>query len=129
LDVNGRFGVLSHGIQADPIYNYGNQAALTLFGHTIESLCRTPSRRSTLPTLEQNRATIIADIEKSDYGYFHNALRCSTSGKIWVMSEILYWKVYNDEGKHIGAAAFYDVSRCLPAKFEDDRGPLESDVE
>jgi hypothetical protein len=48
LDKNLRFGILSHGIQSDPIYNYGNAASLLLFEQTIENLCQTPSRYSTV---------------------------------------------------------------------------------
>jgi hypothetical protein len=48
LNKNLRFGILSHGIQADPIYNYGNAASLSLFEQTIENLCQTPSRYSTV---------------------------------------------------------------------------------
>ncbi len=48
LDKNLRFGILSHGTQSDPIYNYGNAASLALFEQTIENLCQTPSRYSTV---------------------------------------------------------------------------------
>jgi hypothetical protein len=48
LHKNLRFGILSHGIQADPIYNYGNAASLSLFEQTIGNLCQTPSRYSTV---------------------------------------------------------------------------------
>lgn len=54
LDANTRFGILSHGTQPDPIYNYGNTAALNLFEQTIDRLCETPSRYSTVRTVRNN---------------------------------------------------------------------------
>src|SRR6478736_4151504 len=36
--------VVSHGTEADPILNYGNQTALTLLEMTWEALVKTPSR-------------------------------------------------------------------------------------
>jgi len=114
LDVNPRFGILSHGTQPDPIYNYGNQASLILFEQTIERLCTTPSRYSTVPELMDDRTSLIRQIEEVDYGYLWNAVRNSIQGKLFVIEKILIWNVYNDKGERIGLAAFYDRERCAP---------------
>ena len=44
--MNNRFVVISHGTEADPIYNYGNSACLKAFARTWDELCRTPSADS-----------------------------------------------------------------------------------
>ena len=64
LDQNNRFGILSHGMQEDPIYNYGNVAALELFDQTLDDLCQTPSRYSTVESLMDDREELIQSIKK-----------------------------------------------------------------
>ena len=116
LDQNTRFGVLSHGTQSDPIYNYGNKASLELFGYTIEELCRTPSRLSTVPELMKDRDRLIRDIETRGYGYIDDALRVKADGELFIIDRILVWTVFDEEDNRIGLAAVYDkenVKHCL----------------
>ncbi len=43
------FVVASHGTEADPIYNYGNQVLLDLWERGWDDLTKTPSRLSAEP--------------------------------------------------------------------------------
>jgi MEKHLA domain len=43
------FVIVSHDTQADPVLNYGNRAALTLWEMSWEELTRTPSRLTVEP--------------------------------------------------------------------------------
>src|SRR6476659_4618299 len=43
---NAPFVILSHGIQADPIYNYVNLKAQQLWEYTWDEMIKLPSRRS-----------------------------------------------------------------------------------
>ena len=79
LDRNERFGILSHGLQEDPIYNYGNRASLELFEQTIENLCQTPSRYSTVPSLMDDRDKLIKQIEDVGHGTISDAVRTSAN--------------------------------------------------
>ena len=40
------FAVMSHGLEADPIFNYANQCVLDLFEMTWEDFIKQPSRLS-----------------------------------------------------------------------------------
>ncbi|CAJ1964034.1 unnamed protein product [Cylindrotheca closterium] len=108
LDENQRFGVLSHGMQPDPIFNYGNKASLELFGYEIKDLCRTASRLSTVPELMKDRETLIKEIESRGYGYISDAVRVKSDGELFVIDRILVWTVFDDAGRRIGLAAVYD---------------------
>jgi MEKHLA domain len=110
LDKNTRFGVLSHGTQVDPIYNYGNCASLELFGYPLDILCQTPSRYSTVESLMEDRDQIIRSIESVGHGPISNALRVTSDGKLFVMRSAYLWNVYDDSGRRIGLAALYDRS-------------------
>eukprot|EP01084_Bolivina_argentea_P220740 374049_1 len=114
LDQNERFSVLSHGTQNDPIFNYANAAALTLFEQTIENLCITPSRYSTVPELMEDRSQLLRQFEAMDYGYIYDAIRTTTQGKLFSIKKVLVWNLYHDNGDHIGLAAFYDTNCINP---------------
>lgn len=114
LDENQRFGVLSHGTQPDPIFNYGNKASLELFGYKIEELCRTASRLSTVPELMNDRDTLIQDIETRGYGYIADAVRVKYDGELFVIDSILVWTVFDEADKRIGLAAVYNKEDVRP---------------
>lgn len=114
IDSNKRFGVLSHGTQPDPIYNYGNQASLELFEYSIGDLCQTPSRFSTVPELMEDRSKLIEEIETQGFGYIDNAIRVSANDTLFLISKILVWTVFDDDNNRIGLAAIYDRSFVSP---------------
>jgi MEKHLA domain len=111
LDANERFGILSHGTQSDPIYNYGNRASLALFEYTLETLCQTPSRYSTIETLVNERARLIQSIESVGHGMISDAIRVTSCGKLFTIKTVFVWNVYDDYGTRIGLAAWYDRSQ------------------
>lgn len=120
LDQNERFGILSHGTQTDPIYNYGNKASLILFDQTVDNLCKTASRYSTVESLMEDREQLIQQINDSGYGTISNAVRRTLGEeKLFVIETIWIWHVYHpDDGRRIGLAALYDR-----AKVQDYTGP------
>jgi hypothetical protein len=119
VDTNTRFGVLSHGTQPDPIYNYGNQASLELFEYALGDLCQTPSRFSTVPELMEDRSKLIQEIETKGFGYIDDAARVSAEGTLFLISKILVWTVFDDSNSRIGLAAIYDRNYVKP---DNDKG-------
>lgn len=118
LDQNSRFGILSHGTQSDPVFNYANVASLILFDEKIEELCSTPSRYSTVPELMDDRSKLISDIENIGYGYIDNAVRITAKGKLFIIKKILVWNIYDDNEIRIGLAAMYDRLSVIPYSTE-----------
>ena len=53
------FIVLSHGIEADPVLNFGNRAALDLWEMDLETFLSTPSRTTAEPVHRDERATLL----------------------------------------------------------------------
>src|ERR1043165_5776002 len=62
------FVLVSHGIESDPILNYGNALALRLWEMSWEELTRTPSRLTAEATLREERARLLAAAD--NYGWF-----------------------------------------------------------
>lgn len=56
------FVLVSHGTEADPVLNYGNRAALTLWEMTWEELTRTPSRFTAEVPNREDRARLLAEV-------------------------------------------------------------------
>ena len=52
------FVAASHGTEADPVFNYANRAALTLFETTWADFTSMPSRLSAEPVAREERAQL-----------------------------------------------------------------------
>ena len=103
------FVVLSHGIETDPIFNYGNQAAMRLWSISWDELTQTPSR---LSAESENRATRKAILERvATKGYIdnHQGVRITTTGKRFLIKQAAIWNLSDELGQKCGqAAAFSD---------------------
>ena len=101
------FAVVSHGTQADPIFNYGNQTALQLWSISWDKLIQTPSRLSAEPV---NRATRSAMLKQAaDRGYIDNyeGIRISTTSKRFLIKQAIIWNLDNEKGIKCGQAATF----------------------
>lgn len=106
--------VVSHGLEADPILNYGNQAALDLWEMTWEQLTRTPSRQTAEPVHQEERARLLRDAEEQGYFDRYRGVRISATGRRFLVEEAIVWNVMNEEGQRIGQAATFSRWTRLP---------------
>ena len=51
--------IVSHGIEDDPIFNYGNKSALCLWEMTWDELVQTPSRKTAEPINRAEREKLL----------------------------------------------------------------------
>jgi hypothetical protein len=107
------FVVVSHGGQADPILNYGNQAALNLWETTWEDLCRTPSRLTAEPIDQIERARMLAEAQARGYIADYRGVRISKSGRRFVVEHALVWNVLTADGVLAGQAATFSQWKRL----------------
>jgi hypothetical protein len=64
---NANFVVVSHGTQADPILNYGNQKALELWKMDWQTFTSTPSRYTAEPMERSEREQLLAQAKSQGY--------------------------------------------------------------
>ena len=107
------FVVVSHGIETDPILNYGNQAALDLWGMTREQLIKMPSRLTAEPVNQQERARMLQLVERQGYYDRYQGVRVSSTGRRFLVEEALVWNVIDGQGRRIGQAATFSQWRWL----------------
>lgn len=103
------FVVVSHGTEPDPILNYGNRAALELWEMTWEQLTATPSRQTTEPANQEERARLLRTVEERGYWDRYRGVRISASGRRFLMEAATVWNVLDGQGGRVGQAATFST--------------------
>ena len=99
--------VVSHGTQDDPIFNYANQAALSLFEMDWEEFTRLPSRKSAEPLNRQERARLLEAVSSQGFIDDYSGVRISSTGRRFRIPRAIVWNVVDGKGDLIGQAATF----------------------
>lgn len=108
------FIVVSHGIQDDPILNYGNRQALDLWEMEIETLLQTPSRLTAEPVHRDERARLLERTARDGYVDDYAGIRISSTGKRFRIHRATVWNLVDREGHAVGQAATFSEWEPLP---------------
>ena len=101
------FVVVSHGMEEDPLINYGNQVALELWEMTWEHLIRTPSRLTAEPTNRAEREWMLEQAKIRGYLDTYQGVRVTSTGRRFLVENALIWNVVGVEGRRVGQAATF----------------------
>ena len=101
------FVVASHGLQDDPILNYGNQAALNLWEMDWEQFTQTPSRLTAEPVNREERARMLERAKTHGYLPDYRGIRISRSGKRFLVERATVWNIQKPDGTPLGQAATF----------------------
>ena len=101
------FIVASHGLQDDPILNYGNQAALDLWEMGWEQFTQTPSRLTAEPMNREERASMLEQAKTHGYISDYRGIRISRSGKHFLVEHATVWNIQDPDGTMLGQAATF----------------------
>ena len=107
------FVLLSHGLEADPLFNYANRCALELFELDWPSLVITPSRESAQPANQQTRERVMREVLDKGYVTDYSGIRVSSSGRCFSIEGATVWNVIDDGGVLHGQAATFSQWRDL----------------
>jgi hypothetical protein len=99
--------VASHGLEEDPILNYGNQAALDLWEMDWEQFTQTPSRLTAEPVNRDERARMLAQAKTHGYINDYRGIRTSLSGKRFSVERATVWNIHKPDGTPLGQAATF----------------------
>ncbi len=103
------FALLSHGTEADPVLNYGNQIALDLWEMDFAEFTRMPSRLTAEPMLREERQRLMELAARKGFIDDYAGIRISASGKRFRISNVILWSVTNEDGLRLGQAAVFDM--------------------
>ncbi len=101
------FVVASHGLQDDPILNFGNQAALDLWEMDWEQFIQTPSRLTAEPVNREERARMLEQAKTHGYIADYRGVRISSSGKRFLVERATVWNIQKPDGTPLGQAATF----------------------
>jgi hypothetical protein len=99
------FAVVSHGTEADPIFNYGNKTALELFEMKWDDFIKLPSRLSAEQGTQKERDQLLARVAENGYIDDYNGVRISSTGKRFMVEDAIVWNMRDDDGIYRGQAA------------------------
>jgi hypothetical protein len=101
------FALVSHGIEADPVLNYGNAAALALWEMSWEELTRTPSKLTAEAPNREERARFLATVTARGFIDDYSGVRISKTGRRFKISRATVWNLISENGEPRGQAAMF----------------------
>jgi MEKHLA domain len=101
------FVVVSHGMEEDPVLNYGNQVALELWELTWEQLVTTPSRLTAEPVNRAEREWMLEQARSRGYLDTYRGVRITSTGRRFLVENALIWNVVDTDGQRVGQAATF----------------------
>ncbi len=99
------YAVVSHGTQAEPVFNYGNQLALQLFEMNWEEFTALPSRLSAAAPNQAERASLLEAVSRQGYIDNYSGIRIAKSGKRFMICDATIWNLLTPAGEYYGQAA------------------------
>lgn len=99
--------LVSHGTEVDPIFRYGNAAALALWEMDWGAFTRLPSRQSAAdtPEVQADRSHLLQTARRQGWVAGYEGIRISATGRRFRISDIVLWTVDDARGQMIGQAA------------------------
>jgi hypothetical protein len=101
------FVLVSHGTEADPVLNYGNQAALALWEMSWPELTRTPSRFTAEAPNRDERARLLAAVTERGFIDDYSGIRISKTGRRFRIAQATVWNLRDEGGIYSGQAALF----------------------
>ncbi|MBI5616705.1 MAG: MEKHLA domain-containing protein [Gammaproteobacteria bacterium] len=101
------FVLLSHGVETDPVFNYANRAALTLFQYTWDEIIAIPSRESAEPANQAARAALMQRVTTQGFVDDYSGIRIAKSGARFRIERATVWNVTDAAGVYRGQAATF----------------------
>jgi len=101
------FVLVSHGTEADPVLNYGNAAALSLWEMSWEELTRTPSRLTAEAPNREERARLLETVTRHGFIDDYSGIRISRNGRRFLIRQATVWNLITPSGDRCGQAALF----------------------
>jgi hypothetical protein len=106
------FALLSHGTEADPLFNYANRQAMALFRMDWQQIIGLPSRLSAEPMLREAREALLARVAQHGYVDDYSGVRIASDGSRFMIHEATVWNLLDEQGQTYGQAAL--IKRYIP---------------
>lgn len=108
------FVVVSHGIEEDPVLNYGNATALALWEMNFEHFTSTPSRLTAEPDQREERSRLLQRTTLAGYVDDYQGVRIAKSGRRFHIAGATVWNLLDEAESYAGQAATFAEYEMLP---------------
>lgn len=101
--------VVAHGAEADPIFFFGNRAALTAFECDAASFVGMPSRLSAEAPLRDERQRLLDRVARDGFIDDYAGVRISATGRRFRIETAIVWNLVDADGVRRGQAATFTL--------------------
>jgi hypothetical protein len=105
--------IVAHGLEVDPIFFFGNRAALHQFEMNFEQFTAMPSRLSAELMLRGERQALLDRVSRNGFIDDVSGIRISATGRRFRIEQATVWNLIDEHGSVHGQAATFD---CQPEK-------------
>ncbi len=112
---NADRAIVAHGLEADPVFFYGNRMALQCFEMDFDAFVRLPSRLSAEPLARPLRARLLDEVTRRGYVDNYCGVRIASSGNRFTISDGTVWNLVDAMGVCHGQAATFVIQPDQPA--------------
>lgn len=102
------FVLVSHGNEADPVFNYANLKGLELFEFSWEEFTRLPSRLSAEAVHQAERIRLLDEVNCKGYIDDYQGVRIAKSGRRFIIKQATVWNLIDQNDQFSGQAACFN---------------------
>ncbi len=99
--------ILAHATQADPVFYFGNRAALDCFETDLDALLAMPSRLSAEAPERGERQALLDRVAAHGFIEDYAGVRISAKGRRFRIERAVVWTVTDEHGARLGQAATF----------------------
>jgi MEKHLA domain len=99
--------IVAHGTGGDPVFFYGNRAALQLFEMDFDEFTRLPSRLSAEAPAREERARLLQQVAQHGFVEDYGGVRVAKSGRHFMIENGTVWNLVDETGACHGQAAVF----------------------
>lgn len=101
--------VVAHGTEPDPIFFFGNSAALAAFECDVASFTGMPSRLSAEAPLRSERQVLLDRVARDGFIDDYAGVRISATGRRFRIETAIVWNLVEADGVRRGQAATFTL--------------------
>jgi hypothetical protein len=102
------FALLSHDTAKDPVFNYANHTALSLFAMSWQEITALPSRLSAETVGQEERNRLLAVVSRDGYIDDYCGVRIGRHGRRFSIENATVWNLLGPEREACGQAAQFE---------------------
>lgn len=101
--------IVAHGTEEDPVFFFGNRAALAAFECDVAEFTHMPSRLSAEAPLREERQALLDRVARHGFIDDYGGVRISALGRRFRIERAIVWNLVDAAGERHGQAATFTL--------------------